>query len=93
VVVHVKTGKKQKTKKIPALPRAWMAGTRQRWKAVHKNSSFAESLPGWLSAKEGFAESRPGRLSAKIFFKKIKKSLPRAWLDGSRQRFFFKKKI
>jgi hypothetical protein len=28
---------------------------------------FAESLPGWLSAKEDFAESRPSRLSAKTF--------------------------
>jgi hypothetical protein len=67
--VHVKIAKKQKTK-FPALPRARMASTRQRWKAAHKNSSFAESLPGWLSAKEGFAESRPGSLSAKIFLKK-----------------------
>ena len=39
---------------------------------------FAESLPGWLSAKEGFAESLPGRLSAKTFYFFKKKSLPRA---------------
>jgi len=65
MAVHVRNRKKtKKQKKIPALPRARMAGTRQRRKVVLKNSSFAESLPGWLSAKEVSA------LSANIFLKK-----------------------
>jgi len=33
-----------------------------------KKKVFAESLPDWLSAKEGFAESCPGRLSARTFY-------------------------